>query len=225
MIRINENMKYLYEGTCFGVLAVSGFCPQAEANESFDRHAKEVLERNRNKAEGYERKAFIESDPVIAAYVKYYKKFKKSYHVLLQTESAMKGRELPDASPLIRTLLLTELETGTLIAAHDLDTAKPPFEIFCAEGGESYIGAGERDVTLKPNDISMRDKEGVILSIIYGQDHRTRITDSTQNFFFLIDGVPGISKKQMSDVLDTLLDNLMLYDTKVRVEEKSVLSC
>ena len=162
-------------------------------------------------------------NPIVSAYVRYYNKFKKSYHVLPQIESIIGGKEIPDTSPLIQALFLTEIQTSMLIAGHDLEKTSPPFSIEQAEGGETYIGAGDESIVLKSGDISMRDNAGFILSIIYGQDERTRLTEYTSDILYLIDGVPGIEKSYFQTGLDTLLTNIRIFHPEIEPNLMEVL--
>ena len=63
--------------------------------------------------------------PVMAAYRKYYKRFKKTYHVQLQVESiTKKGKQLPNVSPLVDANFMAEVETFVLTAGHDIAKLK-----------------------------------------------------------------------------------------------------
>lgn len=223
MITIHPNMKERYPETHFGALVLRGFQPSQQGKEKFSRYAASELQEIRSRHQDYDRKQFCEENPAVSAYIKYYKRFKKSYHVLPQIESILHGKELPDTLPLIQALFLTEIQTGMLIAGHDLDNTVPPFSIECAEGGEAYIGADGREVVLKPGDISMRDRNGFILSIIYGQDERTRVNEDTRDILYLVDGVPGIDKGCYIQALDTLLRNVRIFQPLIQPEIMEVL--
>lgn len=69
----------------------------------------------------------------------------------------------------------------------------------------------------------MRDRNGFILSIIYGQDERTRISEDTRNILYLIDGVPGIDKRFYVEALDTLLRNVRIFQPLIEPEMMEVL--
>src|SRR5262245_24144930 len=56
----------------------------------------------------------------MAAYVRYYKRFSKTYHVQLQLESiVLKRKSLPSVSPLVDANFTAEVETLVLTAGHD----------------------------------------------------------------------------------------------------------
>lgn len=118
--------------------------------------------------------------PVMAAYVDHYRRFGKTYHVLLQLESVLSGqRHLAGASPLVAAMFAAEVETFILTAAHDLDRLQLPLTAALTAPGESYVGIGGRELSVKPGDMSLRDRLGIISSVLYGPDDRTRVTSST----------------------------------------------
>jgi DNA/RNA-binding domain of Phe-tRNA-synthetase-like protein len=223
MISLDSSLNERYTGTYFGVLVVRNFQPSAAGRAEFARFAAAELAKLRERFAGYDRKQLSTEDPVIAAYVSYYKRFKKSYHVLHQIESALAGKDLPEGLPLIQALFLTELQSSLLLAAHDLAQSALPFEIFAAEGGESYLGSGGREISLKTSDIAMRDQAGPILSIIYGQDERTRITERSSDALYLIDGVPGIEQAQYQAGLEYLRNILQIFQPDLEISSMELL--
>ncbi len=49
-----------------------------------------------------------------------------------------------------------------------------------------------REVQCKPDEIILRDDEGIIASLLQGPDHRTRLTPETKDVVFFVFSVPGI---------------------------------
>lgn len=223
MIHIHPDMKAAYSGTYFGALAVRNFCPTPEGKAAFVPYSQNELSGVREKRKGFDRKRMASEDAVMAAYVKYYKKFKKTYHVLLQTESILQGRELPDTLAPVQVMFLTELQTGMLLSVQDLKKTALPMTVFGAEGGESFLGAGGRDIVLKPRDISVKDEAGVVLSIIYGQDERTRVREEAGDILYVINGVPGIPRETYEQTLDVLLYNLQILHPGLEPVYRAVL--
>ncbi len=223
MISIHPNMKDPYSQTCFGALLLRQFAPTPEGLAAFSGYAARELQRVRNSHPDYDRKRFSAEDPIVSRYVKYYKRFKKTYHVLPQMESVLQGKELPDAHPLVQVLFLTEMQTGMLVAVHDPAPIVLPMSLEQAAGGEGYIGSGGRDVTVKARDILVRDQAGVLLSIIYGQDDRTRITASTRDALFFLNGVPGIPREAYHEAMARLIRNLQILQPGIQPEWMTVL--
>ncbi|MCI1946306.1 phenylalanine--tRNA ligase beta subunit-related protein [Clostridium luticellarii] len=211
MIEIHPNMNNQYQNTFFGILVLQNFHEQPGGKEAFHRFTYDELESIRSSHSNYDRKVFCETDEVVKPYARYYKKFKKTYHVLLQLESILNGKDFPDTIPLVQVLFMAELKTSLLIAGHDLKKCHLPLTIKMSQGGETYSGAGSHSIVLKPKDICLKDQKMYILSIIYGQDDTTRITKETKDVLFLIDGVPGLDKYHIEKGLETLLRYVRVF--------------
>ena len=67
--------------------------------------------------------AELEALPVLSDYVRHFKRFKKSYHVLLQLVSAAEGKSIPRVSPLVSIMLTSELSTLVAYAVPGVDAA------------------------------------------------------------------------------------------------------
>lgn len=224
MVQIDQiSMIPIYPKTPFGILRIEDFSPTAQGIEEFKKIKEQELGKIREKYVAYERKEFSQNDPVGSPYVRYYKKFKKTYHVMHQLESILKGDNIPDGNPLVQVLFLAELKHAILIACHDMEQTEGDLTITTSRKGEEYLGAGEREVQLKENDIIMRDQKNILVSIIYGQDHNTRITERTKNALYLVDGVPGLSKESVKQTMEDMQKYLSILDPNVTILESKVL--
>jgi DNA/RNA-binding domain of Phe-tRNA-synthetase-like protein len=147
----------------------------------------------------------------IQPYRAFYRAFDKSYHVLLQLESVvLKARPLASGTALVQAMFMAELESQLLTAGHDLDAIVPPLTIAAARGDEGYTRLDGQPQTLKANDMSMADAEGVVSSVIYGPDRRTRITAATRNVVFVTYAPKGIDE-------DAVRRHLATLETYVRI--------
>src|SRR5262245_64447502 len=73
----------------------------------------------------------------MAGYVHYYKRFGKTYHVLLQLESiVLKSKGLPSVSPLVDANFTAEVETLVLTAGHDAQQLQGEISIDGARDGD-----------------------------------------------------------------------------------------
>jgi len=150
--------------------------------------------------------------PVYSAYDSFYRNFRKTYHVQLQLESVvLKGKSIQFPSALVGAMFLAELKTGLLTAAHDLAALELPLTADVAQGNESYQRLGGENQVLKAGDLFVRDGEGVISSVIYGPDHRTRIQPGTNQAVFTTYGPSGISRKQVLEELEILEGYLRIF--------------
>ena len=62
-------------------------------------------------------------------YINYYKRFKKTYHVLLQLESINKNKSIPRVDAPVQAMFMAELNSFLLTAGHDLNRIQSPIKI------------------------------------------------------------------------------------------------
>jgi DNA/RNA-binding domain of Phe-tRNA-synthetase-like protein len=191
MIVVSERWREIYPQAHLGALVM-------EAVHNPRRHPElQTLKRDteaelRRRFAGAD-KASLAALPVMAAYGTYYKRFRKTYHVLLQLRSvALEGKSIPSVAALVETMFLAELRNGLLTAAHDLAATTAPVTLDVAQGDERYVLLNGREQTLKAGDMMMTDANGVICSVIYGSDQRTAIGPGTQRVMFIVYAPQGI---------------------------------
>jgi DNA/RNA-binding domain of Phe-tRNA-synthetase-like protein len=164
-------------------------------------------------------RAGIASHPVLRAYDAYYRQFKKTYHIQLQLESiVLKGRSIPSVAALVESMFMAEMQDLLLTAGHDLDTVHLPLTLDVATGAEGYTLLRSDEQTLKPGDMMIRDRAGVISSIIYGPDQRTQITPKTRNVVFTAYAPPGIDEQTVAGHLQHIQENVMVFAPQGQVE-------
>lgn len=206
MFVVSDEWKKAYPDASAGVLVMSDVAnPSSHPELSRSKVALEdrLRQRVRDAAE-------LRADPIMLAYKDYYKRFKKSYHVQQQLESVMfKGKPIPSVSALVEAMFMAELEDMLLTAGHDVDTVHLPVTLRVAAGHEEYIRINGENQILKAGDMFMADAEGVISSVIYGPDQRTRIMSSTRRVMFATYAPAGIRK-------DDVLSHLRRIETNVR---------
>jgi DNA/RNA-binding domain of Phe-tRNA-synthetase-like protein len=147
--------------------------------------------------------------PVMEAYSAYYKRFRKTYHVLLQLRSvALEGKPIPSVAALVEAMFVSELRNGLLTAAHDLAATVPPITLDVAQGNERYVLLNGREQILKVGDMTMTDAKGVICSVIYGSDQRTAIGPGTQRVMFIVYAPHGIASAAVRAHLEEIETNV-----------------
>jgi DNA/RNA-binding domain of Phe-tRNA-synthetase-like protein len=206
IFQVSEACRAMYPGVMGGVLVVTGAVNPASSPDLFEK--KRALEAGlRQRYTGYTRAMLGELEP-IRAYQAYYGAFKKNYHVLFQLESvALKGKDLPEVSALVEAMFMAELENLLLTAGHDLARVSGVVEMRVATGKETYILLNGKEETLKPGDLFMADEAGVISSILYGPDQRTRIIPGTQEALFTVYAPPGIEEPWLRRHLENIAAN------------------
>ncbi len=192
MLQISEELKEAYPGGFIGEVSFKNVNMDDVEAINLNRVKDELVESLRNKYKDYSRVAFIQTEPM-KSYVTYYKKFKKTYHVLLQLESIiLKEKSIPKINPLVMIMFIAELKNLILTAAHDLDRITLPIGVELSRGDERYNLLNGMEKELPAGDMFMEDREGIISSIIYGPDNRTQITEETNSALYTVYAPPGI---------------------------------
>jgi DNA/RNA-binding domain of Phe-tRNA-synthetase-like protein len=206
-----------------GLLELSGV---EKTHKSFqlDDRKRETETRLRERYKGFTRQDFL-SLPVMSAYAQYYKKFNKSYHVQLQVESiVLKGKSLPNVSPLVDSNFVAEVETLVLTAGHDVAKLHGDVSIDVSQEGDQIT---QMNGTLKPiwaGDMIMRDANGICCSIIYGQDNRSPISSETSHVLYVAYAPVGVPAEAVDAQLWKIEENIRLFSPGVVVEQHRLLS-
>jgi DNA/RNA-binding domain of Phe-tRNA-synthetase-like protein len=184
---------------------------------------KAALEQDlRARYAGYDRAA-LKALPAIQAYDAYYKRFKKTYHVLLQLESVvMKEKAIPRVAALVEAMFMAELDTLLLTAGHDLEAVQMPLRIDVADGSERYVRIDGQEQALKAGDMMIVDAQGILSSVLYGPDRRTQITPATRQVLFTVYAPPGIAPEDVCQHLTEIRDNVLLVAPGAAVESLAV---
>jgi len=157
---------------------------------------------------------------MLQPFVHYFKQFKKTYHLFLQLESFVhKNRPLPFITPLVTAYFLSELETGVLASAHDLDKIIPELSLEKASGDEKLTLLSGEERTAPPGDALLKDAEGLLTCVIQGQDTRTLLGPKSRNAAYFVYGPPEISDQTLSAALQILSGHLKSwYGASVHIE-------
>jgi DNA/RNA-binding domain of Phe-tRNA-synthetase-like protein len=211
-----------FPGGQIGLLLLGGI-NNTPRETALDVYKRELETHLRREFGGLSRANLLEL-PVLQAYKTYYRAFNKTYHVQLQLESVVfKGKQLPTVAPLVDAVFAAELETLILTAGHDADRLVPPVTIDASQGDESYTGLNGKQVSPKPGDMLMRDAQGVVCTILYGQDSRTPITSKTNRALYVAYVPAGIEPERVAAHLDRIEANVRLFAPGLEVELRQIL--
>lgn len=206
---ISETWKSAYPGAAVGVLVMRNVA-NPDRHAALDRRKKELENELRSCFSGYD-KAMLKSLPTIQAYDAYFKRYKKTYHVQLQLESvALKGKSIPSVSTLVEAMFMAELKNLLLTAGHDQEAIQAPVRLDISNGSEQYTLLNGQEQVLKPGDMMIADAQGIISSVLYGPDRRTRITSKTRRVFFTVYAPPGIGEEAVYNHLQDIQANILL---------------
>jgi len=209
-IAVTDNWQKMFPGAHIGTLLL-GNVNNTRRPSALDDRKRELVALLRKKYAGFSRADILAVD-TMRVYRQFYKKFNKTYHVLLQLESVLnKGKSLPSVSPLVDANFAAELETLILSAGHDADRLETPITIDATTGTEELFQMNGSRKTLKPHDMMMRDARGVVCSVIYGQDQRTPISVDTGRVLYVAYVPAGIDKPAVFAHLETIKHNVLSF--------------
>lgn len=165
-----------------------------------------VEERLREKF-GQADRAVLTALPAIQPYQRHYRSFGQTYHVLRQLESvALKNRPLASRGALVLAMFAVEVETLLLTAGHDLDAVRPPLVLDRSTADDNFTGIGGQEHALRSGDMIMRDADGIISSVLYGPDFRTRLHENTRRVLFTTYAPAGIAEATLRDHLEKIAE-------------------
>src|SRR5512140_388139 len=174
MFEVTTAWKSAFPGAHAGVLVMKDVSNPSQHPE-LERQKGELEAELRSQFSGQDRAA-LSSNSVLQAYNNHYRRFKKSYHVQLQLESiAWKGKSIPSVSALVEAMFMAEMKNMLLTAGHDLDALQLPARLNVSQGAEVYTMLRGQPQQLKPGDMLIADRAGIISNILYGPDQRTQI--------------------------------------------------
>ncbi len=217
---VSEAWRTAYPGASVGILAMRGVINPRQ-HPSLDNHREKLEKELRSRYSGYDRAA-LKAIPVISAYNAYYKRFKKTYHVQLQLESVvMSGKSIPRVATLVEAMFMAELKNHLLTAGDDLEAVELPVGIDVAQGSEQYVRINGEEQQVKSGDMMITDAAGIISSILYGPDRRTRITPETEQVLFTVYVPPGIEGQLVNEHLRDIAANVLMVapDAEVKALE------
>ncbi len=215
MITIADAFRSVYPAARLGMLALSDVANPASHPALEQRKAE--LEAELRARYGQMDRAGLKELAAIKAYDAYYRRFDKSYHVLLQLESVvLKGKSIPGVAALVEAMFMAELKNMLLTAGHDLDKVVKPLTLGIARGGETFVGIRGKEETLKAGDMMISDGEGVISSVLCGPDARTRISPDTSGVLFTVYAPAGVGEEAVAAHLRDIEDYVRLIAPAAR---------
>jgi DNA/RNA-binding domain of Phe-tRNA-synthetase-like protein len=217
MFQVSDAWKAAFPEAHAGVLVMSEVENPPRHNALEEQKA--LLEQQlRERFAGQDRTA-IRKLPVLQAYEAYYRRFTKTYHVQLQLESIVfKGKSIPSVAVLVEAMFMAEVNNLLLTAGHDLDTLQLPVTLDVSTGGERYTLLRGQEQEMKPGDMFIADRAGIISSILYGPDQRTQIQAQTRNVMFTVYAPAGIPEEAIVKHLQEIQHNVLLVSPRAQVE-------
>jgi len=216
-LTLTKDWRVAYPGAAAGILAMTDVANQ-DSTPAFDQKKSEFEHDLKARFSTFDRIA-LAALPTLQAYEAYY----KTYHVFLQLESvALKGKPIPRVAPLVEAMFMAELKNQLLTAGHDLAFIQGSLTLGIATGKESYGMLNGQNQALKEGDMMISDDVGIISSVIYGPDQRTRIRSDTQGVIYTIYAPPGISEDLIYNHLEDIRDYVLAASPEGKVAQLKV---
>jgi len=217
-----DEWRNSHPGATIGLLEISEV-KNADKALVLDNLKRETEARLRETYSGFTRQDLV-SLPVLSAYKEYYKRFKKTYHVQLQVESILlKGKNLPKVSPLVDANFIAEMETFILTAGHDIAKLKEPITIDISQQSDQMIQMNGNIQSLRPDDMVMKDAEGVSCTIIYGQDQRSPISAKTSHVLYVAYAPAGVPAEAVESQLQKIEEIIQIFSPGAITEQSRLL--
>ena len=223
IISATDEWRTAHPGAVIGLLELSGV-ENVHPSSQLDERKRETEARLRERYLGFTRKDFL-SLPVMSAYDQYYKRFNKTYHVQLQVESiVLKGKSLPNVSPLVDSNFAAEVETLVLTAGHDVAKLHGSISMDVSREGDQIAQMNGETKAIRAGDMIMRDSVGICCSIIYGQDNRSPISSATTHVLYVAYAPVGVSAEMVNSQLQNIEENIRLFSPTAVMELRQLLS-
>ncbi len=222
-ISASDQWRSAHPGALFGLMELSRV-ENGQPSIQLDERKRETEERLRKRYHGFARQDFL-SLPVLGAYERYYRRFRKTYHVLLQVESIVqKGKTLPNISPLVDSNFMAEVETFVLTAGHDAAKLHGAIVIDVSGEGDPITQMNGVSKGIPMGDMIMKDAQGISCSIIYGQDNRSPISSETSHVLYVAYAPRGVTGEAVNAQLKSIEENIRLFSPEAMVEQKRLIS-
>ncbi len=223
LISVTDEWRTIHPGAVIGLLELSDVENTHTSLQLNDRK-RETEARLRERYKGFIRQDFV-SLPVMSAYEQYYKRFNKTYHVQLQVESiVLKGKSLPNVSPLVDSNFVAEVENFILTAGHDVAKLHGSVAIDVSREGDLITQMNGATKDIHAGDMIMRDAHGVCCSIIYGQDNRSPISSETSRVLYVAYAPVGVPAETVDIQLLRIEENIQLFSPTAIVEQHRLIT-
>lgn len=197
----------------FGYVEV--WYPEILRCDDFRALVETELSTLREKYADYDRKNVFGQNP----YFRFFKKFKKTYPVMMQFESVLfKGRPFPNFNPVAEVPFLMEIVTQVLSGAHDVDQIQGTVELYSATSREEFSGMRGTPFHTYPGDFCGRDEAGIIFSLIAGADARTCARQDSRHVFYPLFGTPDLPAEVIQDAMDVLIRYIRALAPDAQIE-------
>ena len=136
----------------------------------------------------------------------------------------LKGKSLPNVSPLVDSNFTAEVDTLVLTAGHDVTKFHGPILFHVSREGDEIIQMSGEAKAMRPGDMLMKDADGICCSIIYGQDNRSPITSETTHVLYVSYAPAGVPAEAVEAQLQQIEEHIRLFSPHAVLEQHKLLT-
>lgn len=217
-IELTPAFREAYPEGVFGAL-VARSCPNRPRAAAIGSDQRIVEARLRERFPGNT----IDVDPTAIAYASHFRRFGVRYPVVHQTKTIIAGRPIQSTSALAEVMFTAELDSLVLTSGHDLLALQDSLTVDIAGAGDTYTKISGKEQVPRPGDMVVRDTQGIIASVVYGPDFRTRLQEDSAAALFGAWCPVGISTDVIEAHLATLAGLLRREWPGAAVEDPHIL--
>jgi DNA/RNA-binding domain of Phe-tRNA-synthetase-like protein len=200
---ISSAYELKYPGVGFGLTLISGCKPLADT-AGFDQYKRKLLRKMRKR----------ETLSGISQRIDIYDKFFQSFGYECPLPQHLKrtiNSGFPKYNLMVDAHFMAEMCAGILVAVTDFDRIGGKLTLDVARGGETSVGMGGRQFTMKEGEIVLKDEKDIICVLCQGADEKTKVRDDTRNVLFYSYAVPGINMIHLKEGLNVAAETMTQF--------------
>jgi len=110
---------------------------------------------------------------------------KNRSHIESLIKSVSNGKSIKPVNPVVDYVVIAELRNALAMGVHDVDRIQGDIVLDVSDGGEKFVGIGNRTIITRPNEVVLRDRSSIWASYTQGPDDATVVDTSTRNAMIL----------------------------------------
>ena len=200
---ISSTYEVKYPGVAFGLTLISGCKPLTDC-AGFDQYKRKLLRKMRK------REILTEISQRIYMYDRFFQSFGFECPLPQHLKRTIHSG-FPRYNLMVDAHFMAEMCAGILVAVTDYDRIEGMLTLDVARGGETAVGMGGRQFTIKEGEIVLRDEKDIICVLCQGADEKTKVKDDTQNVLFYAYAVPGIDGNYLEEGLTIAAETMAQF--------------
>lgn len=200
---ISSAYEVKYPGVAFGLTLISG-CKPLTDSVGFDQYKRKLLRKMRK------REILAEISGRIQIYDLFFQSFGYECPLPQHLKRTIHSG-FPRYNLMVDAHFMAEMCAGILVAVTDYDRIEGRLTLDVAQGGETSVGMGGRQFTMKEGEIVLRDEKDIVCVLCQGADEKTKVRDDTRNVLFYSYAVPGIDVIYLKDGLSVAAETMAQF--------------